>query len=43
MTLYNLLTNINELTEVTVFAWSANRSLNIVASGTALDICLNAI
>ena len=38
MTLYNLLTNINELTEVTVFAWSANRSLNLIASGSALDI-----
>ena len=38
MTLYNLLTNINELTEVTVFAWSVNRSLNLIASGSALDI-----
>ena len=38
MTLYNLLTNINESTEVTVFAWSANRSINLIASGSALDI-----
>ena len=38
MTLYKLLTNIEDLTEVTVFAWSANRSLNLIASGSALDI-----
>ena len=38
MTLYKLLTNIYELTDVTVFAWSSNRSLNLIASGTALDL-----
>ena len=38
MTLYKLLTNIEDLTEVSVFAWSVNRSINLIASGTALDI-----
>ena len=38
MTLYKLLTNIYGLTEVSVFAWSANRSLHLIASGTALDL-----
>ncbi len=38
MTLYKLLTNIYDLTEVTVFAWSTNRSINLIASGTALDL-----
>ena len=38
MTLYKLLTNIDGLTEVTVFAWSANRSINLIASGAALDL-----
>ena len=38
MTLYKLLTNIEDLTEVSVFAWSANRSINLIASGAALDL-----
>lgn len=38
MTLYRLLTSIEDLTEVSVFAWSANRSINLIASGAALDI-----
>lgn len=39
MTLYKLLTNIDGLTEVSVFAWSVNRSMtNLIASGAALDL-----
>lgn len=38
MNLYKLLTNIEDLTEVSVFAWSTNRSLNLIASGAALDL-----
>lgn len=38
MNLYKLLLNINELTEVSVFAWCSNRSLNLIASGAALDL-----
>ena len=38
MTLYKLLTNIEDLTDMSVFAWSANRSINLIASGTALDL-----
>lgn len=36
MRLYKLLTSIDGLTEVSVFAWSANRSINLIASGAAL-------
>lgn len=38
MTLYKLLTNIEDLTEVSIFAWSANRSINLIASGSALNL-----
>ena len=38
MTLYKLLTSIDELTNVSVFVWCGNRSINLIASGTALDL-----
>lgn len=38
MTLHKLLTNIYELTHVSVFVWSGNRSINLIASGSALDL-----
>lgn len=38
MTLYKLLTNIEDLTEVSVFAWGVNSSINLIALGTALDL-----
>lgn len=38
MTLYKLLTNINDLTEVSVFIWSENHSINLLANGTAFDL-----
>lgn len=38
MTLYKLLTNIEDLTEVSVFAWNDNCSINLIAYGTALDL-----
>ena len=38
MTLYKLLTNIEDLTELSVFAWSAKRSIHLIASGTTLAL-----
>lgn len=38
MTLYKLLTNIEDLTEVSVFAWSVNPTINLIACGTTLDL-----
>lgn len=38
MTLYKLLTSIYKLTNVSVFAWCSNGSLNLIASGSALDL-----
>lgn len=38
MTLYKLLTSIEDLTEVSVFVWGLNSSIHLIASGTALDL-----
>lgn len=38
MTLYKLLTSIDELTNVSVFVWCSNSSLNLIASGATLDL-----